>query len=50
LSAAEADFVLRPQVIHKGRVSEQSILLVRDGCGNTVEFKSIPDERVFATG
>ena len=46
---AGAQFVVPPQVIHKGRISEQSIMLIRDTCGNVVEFKSIPEDRIFAT-
>ena len=47
VSAAGVDFVLKPQVIHKGKAAEQSIMLMRDGCGNVVEFKSMPLERIF---
>lgn len=49
VTEAEVEFVLEPQVIHRGRASEQSIMLMRDGCGNVVEFKSMPTERIFAT-
>ena len=49
VTAAGADFVLEPQVIHKGKAAEQHIMLMRDGCGNVVEFKSMPAERIFTT-
>ncbi len=48
VTAAEVDFVIKPQLVHKGRAAEQSIMLIRDGCGNVVEFKSMPKERIFA--
>ena len=48
LTAAGVDFVTKPQVMHKGKTAEQSIMLIRDGCGNVVEFKSMPKERIFA--
>ena len=47
VTAAEVDFVIKPQVIHKDKAAEQSIMLMRDGCGNVVEFKSIPIKRIF---
>jgi extradiol dioxygenase family protein len=43
-----ARFVLPPQVIFEAEVREQAILLVEDGCGNVVELKSQPPERIFA--
>ena len=49
LEGARADFVMTPQVIGRGGTAEQSILQVNDTCGNVVEFKSIPPERMFAT-
>jgi extradiol dioxygenase family protein len=48
LEAAGARFALAPQVIFAGDVREQSILLAEDGCGNFVELKSQPAERIFA--
>ena len=48
VKAARVEFVVPPQVIHRGRISEQSIMLMRDTCGNVVELKSLPPERVFA--
>ena len=48
MTAAGVDFVMKPQVMHKGKAAEQSIMLIRDGCGNVVEFKSMPHERIFA--
>ena len=47
VTAAGVDFVLKPRVMHKGKAEEQSIMLIRDGCGNVVEFKSMPTERIF---
>ena len=43
------DFVLSPRVSFAGKPAEQHIMMLPDGCGNIVEFKSQPRERVFAT-
>jgi uncharacterized protein len=48
LRGAGASFALAPQVIFPGEVREQAIMLVDDGCGNFVEFKAQPSERIFA--
>lgn len=48
LQAAKADFFTEPQTVFPGEVREQFIMLVNDGCGNIVEFKSQPADRVFA--
>jgi len=42
-------FVLSPRVSFEGKPAEQHIMMLPDGCGNIVEFKSQPRERVFAT-
>ena len=44
------EFSMPPQTIRAGTVEEQHIMMFPDGCGNIVEFKSIPAHRVFATG
>ena len=49
VTEAGVDFVMKPRVIHKGKAAQQHIMLIRDGCGNVVEFKSMPAERIFAT-
>jgi uncharacterized protein len=49
LKAAKADFFTEPQVVFPGDVKEQSIMLVNDGAGNIVEFKSVPPGMLFAT-
>ena len=48
LQAAAHPFTIAPQVMHPGSVKEQHIMLLPDGCGNVIEFKSMPPERVFA--
>jgi extradiol dioxygenase family protein len=40
LRAAGADFHTEPQTIFPGTVKEQSVMLIRDGSGNIVEFKA----------
>ncbi|HSQ04626.1 MAG TPA: VOC family protein [Burkholderiales bacterium] len=47
---AKVRFVMEPQVRYPGEVREQAILLCEDGCGNVLEFKGQPRERIFATG
>ncbi|MEM7406239.1 MAG: VOC family protein [Pseudomonadota bacterium] len=42
------EFTMVPQTIRPGTVGEQRIMMMKDGCGNIVEFKSITPERVFA--
>jgi extradiol dioxygenase family protein len=48
LEAAGVDFSMTPQTIRAGTVQEQRIMMMPDGCGNVVELKSIPPERLFA--
>lgn len=42
-------FALSPRLSFAGKPAEQHIMMLADGCGNVVEFKSQPRERVFAT-
>ncbi len=49
LTKRGADFVLTPRLSFAGEPAEQHIMMLRDGCGNIVEFKSQPRDRVFAT-
>ena len=46
--ADKVEFTMQPQTIRAGTVEEQHIMMFPDGCGNIVEFKSIPLDRVFA--
>jgi extradiol dioxygenase family protein len=48
LVAAGVEFCMPPQTIRAGTVEEQQIMMLPDGCGNVVEFKSIAPQRVFA--
>lgn len=48
LQAAGAHFYMEPQLLNAGQVKEQHIMLVHDNCGNIVEFKGMPRERLFA--
>lgn len=43
------EFSLSPRLSFAGRPAEQHIMMLPDGCGNIVEFKSQPRDRVFAT-
>ena len=43
------EFVLSPRLSFAGKPAEQHIMMLADGCGNVVEFKSQPLDRVFAT-
>ena len=43
------DFTLSPRLSFAGKPAEQYIMMLPDGCGNVVEFKSQPRDRVFAT-
>ncbi len=43
------EFVLSPRQSFAGKPAEQHIMMLADGCGNVVEFKSQPRVRVFAT-
>lgn len=42
-------FTLSPRLSFAGKPAEQHIMMLPDGYGNVVEFKSQPRERVFAT-
>lgn len=48
LEGRDVDFVLSPRLSFAGKPAEQHIMMLRDGCGNIVEFKSQPRDRVFA--
>jgi hypothetical protein len=48
LQAAGANFYMAPQLLNEGGVKEQQIMLVHDNCGNIIEFKGMPQERLFA--
>ena len=48
LETAGVAFSMAPQVIRAGTVEEQCSMMMPDGCGNVVELKSIPQERLFA--
>jgi uncharacterized protein len=43
------NFILSPRLSFAGKPAEQHIMMLEDGCGNVVEFKSQRLERVFAT-
>ncbi|MEM8977603.1 MAG: VOC family protein [Pseudomonadota bacterium] len=49
LDGRDVEFVLSPRLSFAGKPAEQHIMMLRDGCGNVVEFKSQPKDRVFAT-
>lgn len=49
LAKRDVDFVLSPRLSFAGQPAEQHIMMLADGCGNVVEFKSQPRQRVFAT-
>jgi len=49
LVARNMTFSLSPRLSFAGKPAEQHIMMLSDGCGNTVEFKSQPRDRVFAT-
>jgi extradiol dioxygenase family protein len=38
---AGADFLEKPEIRQQGTAREQMLMLVRDGCGNIVEFKGL---------
>ena len=48
LKEARVEFAMEPQQLRVGTPNEQKITLVPDNCGNVVEFKSMPFEKVFA--
>ncbi len=41
-------FLIEPRVRFAGEVGEQATFFMRDPSGNALEFKSIPDERLFS--
>ena len=47
--ARNMTFRLSPRLSFAGKPAEQHIMMLPDGCGNIVEFKSQPRDRVFAT-
>ncbi len=49
LASRNVDFTLSPRLSFAGKPAEQHIMMLPDGCGNVVEFKSQPRARVFAT-
>ncbi|MFT5507942.1 MAG: extradiol dioxygenase family protein [Hyphomicrobiaceae bacterium] len=49
LVSRDVPFSLSPRLSFAGKPAEQHIMMLPDGCGNIVEFKSQPRERVFAT-
>jgi extradiol dioxygenase family protein len=49
LRRSNAEFIMEPQTIFQGDVREQAILLVADGSGNVIEFKSHEPERLFVS-
>ena len=49
LIARNTQFTLSPRLSFAGKPAEQHIMMLPDGCGNVVEFKSQPRDRVFAT-
>ena len=49
LKSRNVDFTLSPRLSFAGKPAEQHIMMLGDGCGNIVEFKSQPRKRVFAT-
>jgi len=49
LMAADADFIIAPQIRFKGQAGEQAIFFLRDPSGNALEFKSFAsEEMIFA--
>jgi len=49
LQAAQAQFIIEPQVRFQGLPGEQLTMFVRDPSGNALEFKAFADDRmVFA--
>jgi extradiol dioxygenase family protein len=48
LTGRNVEFSLTPRLSFAGKPAEQHIMMLPDGCGNIVEFKSQPRDRVFA--
>ena len=49
LISRDTTFTLTPRLSFAGKAAEQHIMMLPDGCGNIVEFKSQPSGRLFAT-
>ena len=49
LTSRNVEFILSPRLSFAGKPAEQHIMMLPDGCGNIVEFKSQPPEQVFST-
>ena len=49
LTSQNVEFTLSPRLSFAGKPAQQHIMMLPDGCGNIVEFKSQPRDRVFAT-
>ena len=49
LTSRKVEFILSPRLSFAGKAAEQHIMMLPDGCGNIVEFKSQPPEQVFST-
>jgi len=49
LTSRDTTFTLTPRLSFAGKAAEQHIMMLPDGCGNIVEFKSQPSGRVFST-
>lgn len=49
LKDRQVAFTLSPRLSFAGKPAEQHIMMLPDGCGNIVGFKSQPRDRVFAT-
>ena len=41
LTAANVDFIMKPETRQAGTVREQKLMTCRDGCGNAIEFKGL---------
>ncbi|MEM7252794.1 MAG: VOC family protein [Pseudomonadota bacterium] len=50
LIATDTYFDYGPKTIRGGTIAEQKIVMMPDGCGNVVEIKCMPAERVFDAG
>ena len=48
LTSRDTTFTLTPRLSFAGKAAEQHIMMLPDGCGNIVEFKSQPSGRVFS--
>ena len=43
LTQGGVEFILKPETRQAGTVREQKLMTCRDGCGNAVEFKGLPN-------